>query len=208
MDNRPESGYQVSIDEIRLSRKAIAANDSVQLTATVSNHGPEPSPSFSAKWQHAGSAFDQANVEGIAVGDRRVIQTEITLSNEGTQSLSLELAGLPEDRLPADDRSDVVVQVLSEIPLLVIDDHDEELGGASGGGVTDSDYLAAALGESLGAWKRSGTPIATETPINGVVLFRPTVVSPNELAQQIEQTATAELEILSRHRLDGRRASL
>ena len=190
LDNRVASGYQISIDDLRVSRQAIAANDSVQLTATVSNHGPEPSPSFLAKWQHAGSTFDSTDVEGIAVGDRRVIQTEITLDDEGTQALSLELSGLPEDRLPADDRSDVVVQVVSEIPLLIIDDHDNELGNDQGS-VTDSDYLAAALGENLRAGKQSGSG-SDEDSDQWRSLFRPTVLSPNELAQQIDQNGTAD----------------
>ena len=182
----PTVGYQVAVDQLRVSRSAIAMNEVVELSAMIANDGPQASPNLLFKWVHNDEVFAETQVPAINPGDRTAIHKELSIDQSGIHSVSLQLAGTDQqnsgDRLAADNAAHVVVQVIGELPLLVIDENQDDL-DVSG---RDPDYLAAALGRSIGEKARQKKSTGDrDSDDRWQSLFRPVVRSPRDLTDDV-----------------------
>ena len=186
-------GYQLAVETLRSSRHAIAANETIQLTATIVNHGIANSPAVIGRWTRGGKPLANSEVPSLDPNAASLVQTEVSIEQAGTHEITFEIATPTKgsiDRLPADNQRSVVVEVIGELPLLVIEEEPVDFAGVP----RDSDYLAAALGRNLGGWKgdaRSGiaAPSAWES------LFRCEVRSPQWLGKQsLEKTSPSNFD--------------
>ncbi|KAA1257877.1 hypothetical protein LF1_03670 [Rubripirellula obstinata] len=144
--------HQLAVVSVESSRRAIASGESVSLSATVANGGSIASPEVSCVWKKGGVVIAESVLRSIQPNSQQLVQTELSIDQAGTHAITFELKlqqSGAADMLAADDVGHVVMQVVKEVPMLVIQNAENQFGSAP----TDADYLAAALGRNLGGWK-------------------------------------------------------
>ncbi|EMI40606.1 BatA domain-containing protein [Rhodopirellula sp. SWK7] len=169
--------HQFCVASVESSRRAIAKNEAIGLSAAVVNFGSRRSPDVTGLWKHNGKFFAESTVKSLAPSERVTLQTELSIKDPGSHEFTFELksdGGAASDFMPVDDVGHVVVNVVGELPLLVITDSRDTVGQAP----TDADYLSAVLGRNLGGWKsrdRNTSTDDTTKTANWQSLFRPEV---------------------------------
>ena len=178
--------HQLAVVSVDCSRRVIASGESVSISATVANYGSGDSPGLVCVWRKDGVVIAEDHLRSIEPNGQQTVKTELSIEQAGTHAITCDL-NLPtqsaSDALAADDIGHTVVQVVEEVPMLVIHDSENQFGSAP----TDADYLAAALGRNLGSWKsgfdqEDRKPQADErnkTTWNS--LFKPEVVDAGDL---------------------------
>jgi hypothetical protein len=184
LDSASGASHQLAVASVESGRRAIAMNETIGLSASVVNHGPNVAPAVTGVWKHNGKAFAEDDMKSLQPGEHVTVPTQLSIKDAGTHAISFELkspVGSDIDSMAADNVGNTVVQVIGVLPLLVISKSKEEFGGVP----NDADYLAAALGRNLGGWT-SGDDVdsakddRSETAWQS--LFRPVVVSMDDLA--------------------------
>ncbi len=104
-----------------LSRSAgfASAGEPIRFHAEISNRGSTPVRQVRATLHvDGGPAVDEALMDTLAAGETRRLTFFGRLPNPGFHAVQARLA---EDRLPADDRRDLVVRALETVRVLVVD---------------------------------------------------------------------------------------
>lgn len=180
--------HQLAVVSVESSRRAVASGESVALSATVTNFGAVTSPEIVGAWKQDGVIIARSTLRSIEPNSQQISQTKLSIDQAGTHAITFDLNiqdTVASDLLAADDVGHVVVQVVREVPLLVIEDAENRIGAAP----TDADYLAAALGRNLGGWKAgiNETDDQRQTSDAGrsawQSLFKPEVVDVGDLAK-------------------------
>lgn len=136
---RPEAP-NASVSPLRVSRGLIARDAPIEVVADVSNSGPGPLS------RTAELRIDDRPVEGssrsigpISEGGKVSVRWRSSIAETGSHVVGVRLTE-PEDSLPADDESSKTIDVVSTLPVLLIDG-EPSLEPFSG----EIDFLRAAL---------------------------------------------------------------
>ncbi len=154
----PESP-NASVGRVAVSRVLVTPGMSVEITTTVDNAGPGPYSGAAELLVDGHPAPGPPQSIGpVAAGGRAPLSFRTSLAESGSHLLAVRLLG--GDSLPSDDLSEVPVQVVQAIPVLLVNG-EPGLEPFSG----ETDFLRAAL-----------APSDDETPP-----FRVSVITPEAL---------------------------
>jgi hypothetical protein len=152
----------LSLESLTPLRSVVSAGRRTSLSASVRNIGARPAETTLVRLTLANEEIAVASLPPLTPGEAASVAFEHVFDRPGVYALTAAVARL--DDLPADNSATAVVEVVDEIPTLLVEQgRREPLFDAT-------DYLLAALGYP------PGKPAAGHRS-----MFHPTVVSGNEL---------------------------
>ena len=150
------------MNTLRSNRLVTGVDQTFTVTAQIQNHSAVVSPGCTVSWQVETYEEQTAEVPSLTGGNTHEAVWRHSFSKPGVYSLSCQLRA--DDNLATDNRATVVIEVIEEVPVLVVE-------GAAGQAELQQDafFLQAAMG-----W------------VNGEALeahsvYRPVTVSPDQL---------------------------
>ncbi len=120
LEENPRGGSNLAVNKIQSSRTVVGVNQSFTLVAQVQNHGRSPSIATSVTWSIGGEKANTSQVTGLEEGEVRDVAWSYSLSRTGVYALSCAVD--VDDELTPDNRATVVVQVVDEVPVLLVED--------------------------------------------------------------------------------------
>lgn len=171
----------VAVDEVTANRLLVGVDQPVQLTAKIHNHSDVGTQGFDASWrlkdgfstsgiQTSDSVpLDQSVIQSLGGGQSELVRYTHTFDDPGVYHLTCLIDHV--DDLAADNRASVVVEVVEEIPILIVEGH-PDLSTAQ----QDSFFVRAALGWLDEAGSDAGSDAGS--------IHVPTIVQTADLARQ------------------------
>lgn len=154
----------VAVDEVRAKRTRVGMDEPIALTATIRNHhGRAASAARRIEWEVDGEPMFDGLVESMDANSSREATWAFSFDTPGAHRITARIAG--EDDLAADDAASLIVDVVAEVPILIVEGESRLAESQQ-----DSFFVRAALG-----W-------LDEQPRAGRAVFAPTVVSDQRLA--------------------------
>ena len=154
----------LAVNTVQSSRLVTGVGQSFTLTAQIQNHSDVESAGCGLTWETGSTELHTEDVPSLIGGNTHEAVWRHAFSKPGVYSLTCRINA--DDSLEPDNHATVVVEVIEEVPVLVVD-------GAIGQAELQQDafFLQAAMG-----W------------INGEALeshsvYRPVIVGPDDLAQ-------------------------
>ncbi|MGB7342977.1 MAG: BatA domain-containing protein [Pirellulaceae bacterium] len=153
----------VAVDEVRLRRPRAGIDQAIVATAVVHNHDSvQVAAATSIVWQVDGKEVASGLVDTVDPLSSREVTWTHSFDLPGSHRITARIAA--DDDLPADNHASVVVQVVDEIPILVVESQ-WELADTQ----QDSFFVRAALG-----WLNDQSQA-------GNSIYKPTIVSDQKL---------------------------
>ncbi|MEQ9409191.1 MAG: BatA domain-containing protein [Fuerstiella sp.] len=118
----PDAEAQVSnlsVADVRSNRTVVGVNQPFTVTARVTNHSTAAIPGGLLHWRIDGSAEHQEPVPEIGGRDSRALMWHHSFARPGVYAVSCEID--VADRLDSDNRGTVVIEVVNQIPVLVVE---------------------------------------------------------------------------------------
>ncbi|QDT12927.1 BatA domain-containing protein [Planctomycetes bacterium K23_9] len=154
----------VAVDEVRSRRTRIGVDEPITLTATVRNHhGLSVAAGRSVDWTIDGGIQHDSFVDPIEPGASQETSWTHSFDTPGVHRIAAQIVG--DDDLAADDVASVVIEVVDEVPVLIVES-ESRLADTQ----QDSFFLRAALG-----W-------LDEQPTAGRAVYAPTVVGSDRIS--------------------------
>lgn len=179
--DRSAASSQLCVASVLPDRTRVTAGDVTRLTATIVNQGNRRSANTEGVWRRNGEVFATSVIAPLEPSGTTVAEIDVKAAEAGTSAITLSLQNNASsnlsDPLADDDENGTVIQVLGRQPILVITGNASLLGNTP----TEADYLSAALGKNLGAWKGRSSA-TTPDALNWQSLYRPVVKHADELA--------------------------
>ncbi|MCA8995419.1 MAG: BatA domain-containing protein [Planctomycetaceae bacterium] len=157
------TGENLSVASLTSNRMTVGPGQPFQLTAQIQNFGTETTSPTSVVWSVDGDELHSSHVPDLDSGGVHDVVWKYSLSDPGVYSLKCSLDA--EDDLPADNVSEFVIEVVEQMPVLLVEGS-PELADLQ----RDAFFVEAALG-----WVDGERKIE-----RGVYL--PTVVTPDRLS--------------------------
>jgi hypothetical protein len=151
----------VSVGELSIQPGIVGVNRPVQVTATLSNSGPEEVGAFNAELVVDGKPIEKRGVASLKPGSTQTIRFDHTFTEAGSRWVKVRTDAA--DALAADNESVSAAHVWEKLPVLIIDG---QLTAA--GAFKSSQFLVAAM-----------QPVA-EAALEATTLIQPKVVSVSE----------------------------
>jgi len=162
LDAKTTRSTNIAVNTLRSNRLVTGIDQTFTVTAQIQNHSAVDFPGCTVSWQIGTHEEQTAEVPSLAGGNTHEAVWRHSFSNPGVYSLSCQLKA--DDNLAPDNRATVVIEVIEEVPVLVVE-------SAAGQAELQQDafFLQAAMG-----W------------INGEAMeahsvYRPVTVSPDQL---------------------------
>jgi hypothetical protein len=157
---REPAGANLAVDRIETPRAYGAVGQTMAFTATVANHGPEPSAPTLLAWRVNDQAAGVATVPALEPGAATTLALNHPFPKPGVYEVAGELEA--RDDLPADDSGRCLVDVFERLPVLVVADR-----SAGDSLESDAGFVLAALGVRSGTtdgggWRSVFAPTLTE----------------------------------------------
>ncbi|MCG6155916.1 BatA domain-containing protein [Rubinisphaera margarita] len=164
MDAGSLQSSNVAIDRLQTQRFVVGENDTVPMVAQLHNYGESSTESTQLRWLINGETVYEEEVPSLVGEVSHDALFRHTFSEVGQYVVTCRISG--SDSLAADDENSAVIQVIREVPILVVDEQQEfaEL-------QQEAYFVQAALG-----WKY-GEPLQQHT------VYTPRVVATEELPQ-------------------------
>lgn len=159
----PADTSNLAIHRVRANRTVVGVDQSVTISAEIHNHGTEAAASRPTSWRVGGRELDSAELPSLEGGASREVVWKHSFSETGVYAVSCHLDA--DDQLSSDDEATVVIEVVDEVPVVVVESS-PELAEMQ----RDAFFVETALG-----WV-DGEPLGEK----GV--FVPTIVRPEQLA--------------------------
>ncbi|MFG0334757.1 MAG: BatA domain-containing protein [Maioricimonas sp. JB049] len=109
----------VAVDRIRTSRTVVGIHQTFSLTAELQNHGRQSSPPGTLAWTVAGREQHESQVPALGGGKSTDVQWKHSFERTGVYAISCRVDA--DDALAPDNRATVVVEVVDDIPLLLLE---------------------------------------------------------------------------------------
>lgn len=169
LDDAKSMTNNLSINTVRSNRTVVGVDQPFTVTAKVRNHSTIAAKSGSIEWKVGEDVLQSENLPPMDGGDTREPIFRHSFSETGVYSVVCQMQA--RDDLATDNSAAVVIEVVDEVPILVVDNSPD-------GDETEQDgfCLQAALGWANG--ERQGS----------IGVHRPIVVSP----LRFEREALAE----------------
>ena len=162
LDAATQKSANLAVNSVHSNRLVTGIGQMFTVTAEIQNHSAVDSAGCGLSWQVGSQVEHSSDVPALTGGNTYESVWRHSFSKPGVYSLSCQITA--DDHLAPDNRATVVIEVIEEVPVLVIE-------GAAGQAELqqDSFFLQAAMG-----W------------INGEAMdqhsvYRPVTVSPDQL---------------------------
>ncbi len=162
LDAKTPKSTNIAVNNVHSNRLVTGIGQTFTVTAQIQNHSAVDSAGCSVSWQVGSQEEHTAEVPSLTGGNTHEDVWRHSFSKPGVYSLSCQIKA--DDNLAPDNRATVVIEVIEEVPVLVVE-------GAAGQTELqqDSFFLQAAMG-----W------------VNGEAMeahsvYRPVTVSPDQL---------------------------
>ena len=162
LDAKTPKSTNIAVNNVRSNRLVTGIGQTFTVTAQIQNHSTVDSAGCGVSWQVGSQEEHTAEVPSLTGGNTHEAVWRHSFSKPGVYSLSCQIKA--DDNLAPDNRATVVIEVIEEVPVLVVE-------GAAGQAELqqDSFFLQAAMG-----W------------VNGEAMdahsvYRPVTVSPDQL---------------------------
>lgn len=109
----------VAVDRIRTSRTVVGVHETFSLTAELQNHARQSSPPGTLTWAVAGNEQHESHVPTLGGGKSTDVQWKHSFDQTGVYAISCQVDA--DDALAPDNRATVVVEVVDDIPLLLVE---------------------------------------------------------------------------------------
>ncbi|QDU38067.1 hypothetical protein Mal4_23870 [Maioricimonas rarisocia] len=109
----------VAVDRIRTSRTVVGVHQTFSLTAELQNHGRQSSPPGTLAWTVAGKEQHESHVPALGGGKSTDVLWKHSFERTGVYAISCHADA--DDALAPDNRATVVVEVVDDIPLLLLE---------------------------------------------------------------------------------------
>ncbi len=172
----------VAIDRLQVQRFVVGENDTVPMVAQLQNYSDSTTEPTQISWLLNGETVYEEEIPSLAGQASYDALFRHTFSEVGQYVVTCRVAG--SDSLAADDENSAVIQVVRQVPILVVDEQQEfaEL-------QQEAYFVQAALG-----WKY-GEPLQQHT------VYTPRVVASGELPE-LNLNEFHAVVIPSFHKLD------
>ena len=162
LDIGAQKPRNIAINEMRSSRTVVGVNQPFTITAEIQNHSDIGSAACAVTWTTEGREFDNDTpLPSLDGGETQDVVWKHSFSETGVRAISCRIGA--DDDLAADNHATVVVEVVAQVPVLLVE------GSPGRAEMEDTFFVQAALG-----WV-DGEPMAEK----GV--FEPVVVTPVRL---------------------------
>ena len=156
-------GGNRAIDHLTVDRFLTGVAQPLTITAHIQNYEDAPLDGRSLVWEIDGKEFDQQVTSPLEASGSLQWNWTHSFSEPGIYHVRCRIDA--PDTLPGDDHADLVVEVVEQIPIVIVEGN---FGGAEM--QQDAYFVEAALGWSDGA------------PSDAHSIYQPTVVAPEELS--------------------------
>jgi len=129
----------LAVDEVRARRTRVGINESVALSATIHNYSSTSTGEKIVHWEVAGQELSSSAVNAINANATHEEKLTHSFDVPGTYRISCRIES--EDDLVADNTAGVVVEVVEEVPVLIIESESRLADSQQ-----DSFFVCAALG--------------------------------------------------------------
>lgn len=135
----PRDKSNIAVDSVSASRTIVGLNQPLSLTAHIQNYGRASSRAATARWLVDDEEQYESHVPSLAGGEAHEVTWKHSFDETGVYSLKCQVEA--DDALPADNVATFVLEVVEEVPVLVLEDAPElaEL-------QRDAFFIQAALG--------------------------------------------------------------
>ena len=161
--NSPASKGNVAVDQLTILRTIVGVGQPITVTARLHNYDPSRFAGSSLRWDVNGAEQHEESIGPIDGGQSLEANWVHTFATPGTYRLSCRIDH--QDDLLADNQAQLVVEVVDQIPVVIVEDAFELAEMQQ-----DAYFVQAALG-----WI-DGVPLSDNS------IYVPTLVSPAELA--------------------------
>ena len=154
----------VAVEGVRSRQTRVGVNESIELTTTLRNHDLHSLASARrVRWWVDGETLFDGSIDAIEPDTSTESSWTHSFNKPGAYRISATISG--EDDLPADNEASVVIEVVEEIPILIVEGESRLRDTQA-----DSFFVLAALGR------------LDEQPAVGRSVYAPTVVSGDQIA--------------------------
>ena len=160
----------VAVEEVHSRRTRVGVNEPIDLTATIRNHDTRSvAAARQVQWQVDGTTLFDGSLDSIEPGSSRESSWTHSFGTAGAYRITVTISG--EDDLPADNEATLVIEVVEEVPVLIVESASQLADTQQ-----DSFFVLAALGhlDEMGR--------LNEKSPAGRSVFVPTVVSVDRMA--------------------------
>ena len=120
LGDEAKSPNNIAVNGIRSNRTVVGVDQSFTLTTQVENHGQSPSGACNADWMVDQELIHNSDVPSLAAGETQSLIWKHSFSQTGVYTISCSVDGA--DELPADNQGTIVVQVVDEVPVVIVED--------------------------------------------------------------------------------------
>jgi hypothetical protein len=152
-----ESGLEtvtnLSVESLAAVRTIVAPHERVELTALVRNTGAWPTEPASVSWSAGDQSLGVTALAGLKPGESTTVSLAWAFDSPGVRPVTCRIDR--SDDLASDSSDSLIVEVVEQVPVLVID------GDPQADAIrTETGYLLAALGrrDEEQAWRSVFTP--------------------------------------------------
>lgn len=132
-ERRTNQSKNLGIEFLSTGSAPAAVGVPLQLIAVILNHSDSPAENVSVEWNLNGKPSPRTIVKSIPSRGRALVESSIVPREPTIHSVS---AKLPTDALPGDDERFLAINVVDQVPVLIIDGDERQREGR---------FLAAAL---------------------------------------------------------------
>ena len=158
----------LSVEEVSLSQQVTAPGTTVTALATIRNRSGYPSKYSQVVWKLGRETIANQDLHPLSPDEATTLSLEIIAPSQGTFPLSCHLEA--DDLLPPDNTGGTVLEVVTDLPFLIVDDSTDFF---------ESGFLRTALGSPPSSKKKRSST------------FKPTLVTSDELALESLQNYLA-----------------
>lgn len=158
----PTAAGNIAIENITVGSSIVGRGQLAPLTVQLKNYGETTHPASRLTWKVDGVEKFDEEVDSIDAGQTIQANWQTTFDTPGTYEVTCVVES--DDELLADNRADLVVEVVEQIPIVIVEDAFELAEMQQ-----DSYFVQAALGWING------------DPLDHTSIYVPTLVSPDEL---------------------------
>lgn len=119
MDQTQQPSNNIAVNSVLSNRTVVGVNQPFTLTAHVKNHGGKGSLPSKLHWKIGDETTFESEVPSLDGGGGQDVVWKHSLDKPGVYALSCEVSS--DDELTADNRATVVIEVVNEVPVLLVE---------------------------------------------------------------------------------------
>jgi hypothetical protein len=154
----------LAVMAIELGRKIVRPGEEIECRAQITNLGDVEFSGGEVKWHIDDDVVESSNLGHLAPGATTQVSAILRRKDAGTYLITCRIEA--EDQVPLDQEEGVVVEVTDEIPVLIVQNPEQQVDDKSA-----REFISASLGYD------------GEEPLPWHAVYKPTFIEPAELPE-------------------------